>query len=191
MTSNPVLSYDVLEQAHVGGFAGVPYRPSASNSTVRIVLVGIAGPPERWKPIYSSLEEVCRPMLFPFSPDQPEKDKTVAANVVEYADVASDLKGNVIAGEPTMVFCLPGIDRNRRIGILAEVLPKALSHHNLYGSLLYSGEDVSELFPGIIEAKTRGFQTHEVEQTMGDLDKEAFQRWWAQWLISLDPTTQQ
>lgn len=38
---------------------------------VRVILVGILGPPERWQPLYSVVDNVCRSMCFPFSPDQP------------------------------------------------------------------------------------------------------------------------
>ena len=126
-------------------------------------------------------------MIFPFSPDQPEKDKAVCGNVVEYAEVASDLKGNVIAGDPTMVFCLPGIDRNRRIGLFAELLPTVLSHHDLHSSLLYFSQDGAHHSTGIKEARKRGVATHELKGTADDFDKDSFQEWWADWLVKLDP----
>lgn len=173
MPNNPRLSDDVLENAHVGGFASPPQNPNAASSPVRVVLLGIAGPPEHWKPVYQATEEVCRPMLFPFSPDQPEKDKTVMANVVEYAEVASDLKGNVIAGEPTMVIALPGIDRTRRAGLLVKMLPQVLSHHEVHGSLVYFSQDRSEIFPGVREAKQEGIATHCAGSSISDFDKEA------------------
>lgn len=186
MNSKPRLNGKTIDRAHTGGFVSAPMAPP-TNSSVRIVLAGIAGPPAHWKPVYSALEEVCRPMLFPFSPDQPGKDKAVCGNVVEYAEVASDLKGNVIAGQPTMVFCMPGLDRNRRFGLFAEMIPRVLSHHDIYGSLLYFSEDTKDLYAGIIEAKIRGFETRKLAGRAEDFDKESYQRWWANWLKSLDP----
>lgn len=177
-----------IDSPHTGGFASSPFAPDLQSS-IRIILVGIMGPPERWRPIYSALEEVCRPMIFPFSKDEPDKDRTVAANVVEYADVAGDLKGNVISGDPTIVFCLPGIDRNRRIGILAEMLPGVLSHHEVHGSLLYCKQDEDALFEGILEAKSRGFDTCNLGP-IEELTKEDVQKWAAEWLVRLDPSTQ-
>jgi hypothetical protein len=191
MTRNPRLSDETIRRAHVGGFVDAPLKPASAPSPVRIILVGIIGPPQRWKPVYTATEEVCRPMIFPFSPDQSEKDKTVCGNVIEYAQVASDLKGSVIAGDPTMVFCMPGIDRNRRIGLFAEMLPRVLSHHHIHGSLLYFGQDHDDLFTGIMEAQMRGFTTHKLGETVDDFDKEDFQEWWAQWLVDLDPMKDQ
>lgn len=167
-------------------FASPPFREQEPE-TVRIILLGIAGPPQRWEPVYNAAEQISRPMIFPFSPDEPEKDKAVCGNVVEYAEVASDLKGNVISGDPTMVFCLPGIDRSRRVGLLSILLPEVLSHHDIYGSLLYFGQDRDDLYPGVLEAQIRGFTTHKLGETIDDFDPEALQQWWRDWLVDLDP----
>ena len=85
-----------IDSPHAGGFAPAPFAVQTEPS-IRVVLVGILGPPERWQPAYTAVEEICRPMIFPFSPDEPGTDKTVAANVVEYVDVAADMKGQVLA----------------------------------------------------------------------------------------------
>jgi hypothetical protein len=155
---------------------------------VRVVLIGITGPPEQWQPVYRAVERACRPMCFPFSPDEPETDKKIFANVVEYADTAHDLQGNLIEGQPTIAFCLPGIDRNRRVGIFAEAIPRVLSHHEIFASLLYFGQDQTEgLLPGILEARCRGVDTIKLGGAPDDFTSSDTTEQVAEWMVGLDP----
>lgn len=155
---------------------------------VRVILLGILGPPERWQAIYGVIERVCQPMCFPFSPDEPQHDRRLFANVVEYATTATDLQGDLISGQPTVVFCMPGIDRTRRIGILSEAIPRSLVHHQIYGGLLYFGVDqTEEMSTGLVEAMARGFNTWMVGDELPDLSEQDLAQSLSQWMARLDP----
>lgn len=155
---------------------------------VRVILLGVLGPPERWQAIYGVVEQVCQPMCFPFSPDEPEHDRRLFANVVEYASTATDLQGDLISGQPTVAFCLPGIDRTRRMGIVAEAIPRSLLHHQIYGGLLYFGVDQNEeMSTGLVEAMARGFDTWMVGDELSDLSERDLAQSLSQWMTRLDP----
>lgn len=155
---------------------------------VRLIIVGITGPPERWKPIAKRVGRVCRYMLFPF-PEDPSADQTLFGNMVEYADVADTLQGRVIEGQPTLVFCVPGIDSNRRIGILTELLPRTLDHHQCHGCFLHFTPDRTQhdLDEGLLRAEAAGHTTMNLGPGPSSPEAESLEQRLAEWMTALDP----
>lgn len=156
------------------------------DETPRVVIIGITG--QDWQPVAESIEYVCRYMLMPFSKDQPETDREIFGNICEYALAADEMQGKedgVIAGKPTIVFCVPGIDRRRRMKILTEALNEVAekSNFDLEEIFLFKDEHKNKdaLFATIIEARGMGFEAVEIDGTEDAQEKVA------NWLVSLDP----
>lgn len=160
---------------------------NAEPSRIRVVFLGITGRPKDWQPVVQAASSVCQPMIFPFSPDDTDRDRRICGNVVEYADTAVDLKGEVIDGTPTIVFLLPGLDSIRRLFLLCDVLPRTLTHHEVHTALVYFEEDLGDpLLTGILKARMRGVDTY--QWTSGDVsDPTSFRSWWTNWLVEKDP----
>jgi hypothetical protein len=156
----------------------------------RTIIIGILGGQDLWGDVAKEIEPVCRYMLMPFSPDETDNDREIFGNICEYSLTLSEMRADedekgIIKGEPSVVFCVPGIDRRRRMRILTEAIPEVMeeANHELHELFLYYEDSMNEdaLFAPIIEARAKGFAAKEISSPKDAREKTA------EWLVGLDP----